>query len=101
MIERGAGCRVWDLDGDEYVEFGAGLRSVTLGHGFEPVMDAGSPTVSRGATFILPSPISPCGHGHARCRGSHVSQLRRQHQGNRDGPLLPARTRPVQEHDEA
>lgn len=72
MIERGAGCRVWDLDGDEYVEFGGGLRSVTLGHGFEPVMDAGSPTVSRGATFILPSPISLCGHGRARCRGSHV-----------------------------
>jgi len=40
VIERGAGCRVWDLDGDEYVEFGRGLRSVTLGHGFEPVMDA-------------------------------------------------------------
>lgn len=40
VIERGAGCRVWDLDGDEYVEFGSGLRSVTLGHGFEPVMDA-------------------------------------------------------------
>jgi len=40
VIERGAGCRVRDLDGDEYVEFGSGLRSVTLGHGFEPVMDA-------------------------------------------------------------
>jgi glutamate-1-semialdehyde 2,1-aminomutase len=40
VIERGAGCRVWDLDGDEYVEFGGGLRSVTLGHGFETVMDA-------------------------------------------------------------
>ena len=40
VIERGAGCRVWDLEGDEYVEFGSGLRSVTLGHGFEPVMDA-------------------------------------------------------------
>ena len=40
VIERSAGCRVRDLDGDEYVEFGRGLRSVTLGHGFEPVMDA-------------------------------------------------------------
>ena len=39
-VIRGAGCRVWDLHGDEYVEFGSGLRSVTLGHGFEPVMDA-------------------------------------------------------------
>jgi glutamate-1-semialdehyde 2,1-aminomutase len=27
VIERGAGCRVWDIDGNEYVEFGRGLRS--------------------------------------------------------------------------
>jgi glutamate-1-semialdehyde 2,1-aminomutase len=32
VLERGAGCRVWDLDGNEYVEFGSGLRSTTLGH---------------------------------------------------------------------
>ena len=38
VIERGAGCRVWDLDGNEYVEFGNGLRSTTLGHGYEPVV---------------------------------------------------------------
>jgi glutamate-1-semialdehyde 2,1-aminomutase len=28
VIEHGAGCRVRDFDGDEYVEFGSGLRSV-------------------------------------------------------------------------
>jgi hypothetical protein len=27
VTERGAGCRVWDIDGNEYVEFGGGLRS--------------------------------------------------------------------------
>ena len=31
VIERGAGCRVWDIDGNEYVEFGSGLRSNLLG----------------------------------------------------------------------
>src|SRR3984957_9245138 len=40
VIERGAGCRVWDIDGNEYVEFGSGLRSNLLGHGFEPVARA-------------------------------------------------------------
>ena len=40
VIERGAGCRVWDIDGNEYVEFGSGLRSNLLGHGFEPVVRA-------------------------------------------------------------
>jgi len=40
VIERGAGCRVWDLDGNEFVEYGSGLRSTILGHGFEPVIRA-------------------------------------------------------------
>ena len=40
VIARGAGCRVWDIDGNEYVEFGSGLRSNLLGHGFEPVARA-------------------------------------------------------------
>jgi glutamate-1-semialdehyde 2,1-aminomutase len=48
VIERGAGCRVRDLDGDEYVEFGSGLRSVTLGHRFEPVIDAVRRLLPRG-----------------------------------------------------
>ena len=29
VIDRGAGCRVWDIDGNEFVEFGSGLRSTT------------------------------------------------------------------------
>ena len=40
VLARGAGAHVWDVDGNEYVEYGMGLRSVTLGHGFRPVVDA-------------------------------------------------------------
>ena len=40
VLERGSGCRVWDLDDNEYIEFGSGLRSNILGHGFGPVVDA-------------------------------------------------------------
>ena len=32
LIARGAGCRVWDTDGNEFIEYGMGLRAVTLGH---------------------------------------------------------------------
>ena len=39
FIARGKGCRVWDVDGNEFIEYGMGLRSVTLGHGFEPVVE--------------------------------------------------------------
>ena len=34
------GCHVWDLDGNEYVEYGMGLRAVTLGHAYPAVVDA-------------------------------------------------------------
>ena len=40
VIERGAGSRLWDVDGNGYVEYGMGLRSVTLGHAHAPVVEA-------------------------------------------------------------
>ena len=29
FVVRGQGCHVWDVDGNEFVEFGMGLRAVT------------------------------------------------------------------------
>src|ERR1700677_4698062 len=40
FIERGKGCHVWDLDGNEFIEYGMGLRAVTLGHAYPAVLDA-------------------------------------------------------------
>ena len=54
VIERGAGCRVWDIDGNEYVEFGSGLRSNLLGHGFEPVVRAARGWLEDGVNFVRP-----------------------------------------------
>ena len=57
VIERGAGCRVWDMDGNEYVEFGSGLRSNILGHGFEPVVQAARRWLDQGVNFVRPHRI--------------------------------------------
>lgn len=57
FIVRGEGCHVWDLDGNEYVEYGMGLRAVTLGHAFEPVVDAARRELGNGLNFTRPSPI--------------------------------------------
>jgi glutamate-1-semialdehyde 2,1-aminomutase len=54
VIERGSGCRVWDLDGNEYVEYNNGLRSTTLGHGFEPVVQAARNWLGDGVNFVRP-----------------------------------------------
>jgi glutamate-1-semialdehyde 2,1-aminomutase len=54
VIDRGHGCRVWDLDGNCYVEFGSGLRGTTLGHGCEPVLDAVRSRLGEGVNFVRP-----------------------------------------------
>ena len=54
---RGKGCRVWDREGREYIEYGMGLRAVTLGHAYEPVVDAAIRQMRLGTNFNRPSPI--------------------------------------------
>ena len=52
FIARGLGCHVWDMDGNEYIEYGMGLRSVVLGHGYRPVVDAVCAAVADGVNFL-------------------------------------------------
>ncbi|GJQ58173.1 MAG: glutamate-1-semialdehyde 2,1-aminomutase [Candidatus Scalindua sp. AMX11] len=56
-IMRGEGCHVWDLDGNEFVEYGMGLRSVTLGHAHKPVIDAAQKQMLKGSNFVRPAAI--------------------------------------------
>jgi len=57
FIVRGDGCHAWDLDGREYIEYGMGLRAVTLGHAFAPVVEAARRELGHGLNFTRPSPI--------------------------------------------
>jgi glutamate-1-semialdehyde 2,1-aminomutase len=55
VLVRGRGARVEDLDGNWLVEYGMGLRSVTLGHGYQPVVDAVRNAAAEGVSFSRPS----------------------------------------------
>ncbi len=57
FIVRGKGCHAWDIDGNEFIEYGMGLRAVTLGHAFEPVVQAVAAELGRGTNFTRPSPL--------------------------------------------
>ncbi|MGN2637397.1 glutamate-1-semialdehyde 2,1-aminomutase [Nocardia takedensis] len=57
ILVRGNGCRVVDRDGNEYVEYGMGLRSVTLGHGYRPVVDAVAAAIADGVNFSRPTEL--------------------------------------------
>jgi 4-aminobutyrate aminotransferase len=40
VIERGAGCEVWDVDGNRYLDFNAGIAVVATGHSHPRVVKA-------------------------------------------------------------
>ncbi|MEL6863196.1 MAG: glutamate-1-semialdehyde 2,1-aminomutase [Bacteroidota bacterium] len=54
-IARGEGAHVWDVDGNEYIEYGNGLRAVSLGHGFEPVVEAAYQQMKLGNNYSRPA----------------------------------------------
>ncbi|MBE0656978.1 MAG: glutamate-1-semialdehyde 2,1-aminomutase [Bryobacteraceae bacterium] len=57
FIASGKGCHVWDADGNEFIEYGMGLRSVTLGHAVDSVVQAAYRQMQLGANFTRPAPI--------------------------------------------
>ncbi len=57
IIARGSGCRVWDVDGNEFIEYGMGLRAVTLGHAYAPVVEAVRDSLAIGTNFTRPAAI--------------------------------------------
>ncbi|VVJ24123.1 aminotransferase [Amycolatopsis camponoti] len=57
VISHGRGGHVWDVDGNEYIEYGAGLRAVSLGHAHPRILDAVRAELEKGSNFIRPSII--------------------------------------------
>lgn len=57
FIARGAGAHVWDVDGNRFIEYGMGCRAVSLGHAFEPVVDAVAGVLNQGTNFTRPAAL--------------------------------------------
>lgn len=57
FIVRGQGSHVWDLDGNEYVDFISSLAAITLGHSDPDVTAAVQDQLRDGVVFSLPHPI--------------------------------------------
>ncbi|TVT68238.1 MAG: aminotransferase class III-fold pyridoxal phosphate-dependent enzyme [Denitromonas halophila] len=57
FIERGVGSRVWDADGNEYVDFINSLAAITLGYQDPDVDAAVAEQLRSGVVFSLPHPI--------------------------------------------
>jgi glutamate-1-semialdehyde 2,1-aminomutase len=57
FLERGTGSHVWDVDGNEYIDFMNGLLAISLGYNDPDVNAAVQAQLEQGVIFSLPHPI--------------------------------------------
>lgn len=57
FIERAKGCRMWDMDGKEYIDYRAALGPIILGYQYEEVDEAVRHEMARGTLFSMASPL--------------------------------------------
>ncbi len=57
FLERGKGCRVWDVDGNEYIDYVQGLLPNILGYADDRVTNAVRGQLAHGHCFSLPNPM--------------------------------------------
>lgn len=57
FFTRGRGCRVWDADGNEFIEYGMGNRAVTLGYCHPAVTEAAKAQIDLGGNYVRPARI--------------------------------------------
>ena len=57
VMMRGKGCRVWDAEGREFIDFKNGLGPVTLGYCFPAINDAVKAQLENGIVFGTPTSL--------------------------------------------
>ncbi|HJU65049.1 MAG TPA: glutamate-1-semialdehyde 2,1-aminomutase [Gemmatimonadaceae bacterium] len=55
VVERGEGARIWDVDGQEYIDFVLSWGPLVLGHAAPPVLDALDRAMRAGTSFGIPT----------------------------------------------
>ncbi len=55
FIERGAGCRMWDVDGNEYVDYVGSWGPLIAGHAHPEVVEAVRRAAGRGTSYGAPT----------------------------------------------
>src|SRR5207302_6169687 len=54
FVDRGKGSRIWDVDGNEYVDFHNGFGVMVVGHAHPKIVDAVQRQIERGSHFAQP-----------------------------------------------
>src|SRR5437660_8394031 len=57
FVERAQGATIWDVDGNEYLDYVGSWGPAILGHAPAVVVAAVSETATRGVSFGIPNPL--------------------------------------------
>jgi len=57
FVARGEGARIWDVDGQEYIDYVGSWGAAILGHAPKAVVDAVRDAATRGLSFGIPNPL--------------------------------------------
>ncbi|GBC73066.1 Glutamate-1-semialdehyde 2,1-aminomutase [archaeon HR04] len=55
FVKRARGCRVYDVDGNSYIDYCMGYGALLLGHAFKDVIDEVRAQLSKGSLYCMPS----------------------------------------------
>jgi glutamate-1-semialdehyde 2,1-aminomutase len=76
VVERGEGARIWDVDGNSYIDYVLSWGPLVLGHAPPVVLDALRETMARGTSFGIPTGLELQLAELIRERMSHLEMMR-------------------------
>lgn len=57
IMTRGAGCHVWDADGNRYIDYRLGFGPIILGHAYPAVIQQVAEAIQNGTMFAATTPL--------------------------------------------
>ena len=76
VAERGEGARLWDVDGNEYIDYVLSWGPLVLGHAPPMVLDAIDAAMRRGTSFGIPTALEAEMAAAVTARMPHVEMMR-------------------------
>ncbi len=76
VVARGAGARIWDVDGNEYIDYVLSWGPLVLGHAPPVVIEALGRTMRDGTSFGIPTELEVLLGEAVRERMPHVEMMR-------------------------
>jgi glutamate-1-semialdehyde 2,1-aminomutase len=76
VVARGEGARIWDVDGNEYIDYVLSWGPLILGHAAPVVVDAIRDALERGTSFGIPTELEVDLADAIRARMPHLEMMR-------------------------